>query len=73
MAHTYKMESRSGNFLLEWHDLNDPVVEEAWVLLMQNNFTTSQIDKVFNMIRKTGITAKHLVKKREASATSENG
>jgi len=62
MAHTKQMENRSGNFLSEFHNLNDDVVGEAWILLMENNFTTKQIDKVFNIIRKTEITAKHLVK-----------
>ena len=62
MAHTKQMEIRSGNFLSEYHNLNDDVVGEAWILMMENNFTTKQIDMVFNVIRKTGITAKHLVK-----------
>jgi len=62
MAHTKQMENRSGNFLSHYHNLNDDVVGETWRLLMENNLTTKQIDKVFNIIRKTGITAKHLAK-----------
>lgn len=62
MAHTPQMERRSRNFLSQWHDLNDPVVGEAWIILMENGFTTTQIDRVFNMICRTGITTKHLVK-----------
>jgi predicted transcriptional regulator len=61
MAHTKKMESRCLNYLSQFHNLNNDAVEHALILMMENGFTTTQIDKVFNIIRKTGITALNLV------------